>query len=61
LVALEVEYDDADRTVLYRADYLGSADCSGIRVHLRARDEIEFVPVVPTICETRQYLEAIRK
>jgi len=60
LVAIGVEYDDADRTFLYRADYTGSEGCPGIRVHLRAHDKIEFVRVVPTTCETREYLDSIR-
>ena len=61
LVAVGVAYDDVDRTFLYSADYAGSEDCSGIRVHLRVREEIDFVRVVPTTCETRKYLESIRQ
>jgi hypothetical protein len=60
LMALAVAYDDIGRTFLYRADYKSSEDCSGVRVHLRASRDIEFVRVVPTICETRQYLQGSR-
>jgi hypothetical protein len=61
LVALGVAYDDIERAYVYSADYAGAKDCSAIRIHLRVRDEVEFVRVVPTTCETREYLDAIRR